>query len=147
MKTNEYVIINRQILDYIEDHRPMFEMDLPKIGDKWLVESERTYPNVNKGKPVLELINEKTREWMCLPKSIVVDDLEARKHATVMRVVDIPAWIPLEGEEKEKWGRFWKENDKDDEGIPVITQNGDDWWLFDRGFKINVTALRTLPKG
>lgn len=139
-----FVIINQQIIEYIKDYRQAFELDMPKIGDRWKVDAEKKYPNVNGGKPVLELINEDTGEWMRLPKSVVVDGKVNPKH---MRLVDIPAWIPLEGEEKKEWDKFWKENDKDDEGMPVIIKDDDDWWLFDRGFKINVTALRTLPKG
>ena len=143
MKPNEYVIINQQILDYIKDHRQAFEMDLPEIGDKWTVDAEKKYPNVNGGKPVLELIKKNTGEWMCLPKSVVIDGKMNPKH---MRIVEIPAWSRLEGEERKKWAEFWKGGE-----TPVIVQektdDGDsDWVIYHKGYKIRISAIWNLPK-
>lgn len=141
--TKDFVIINQQIIEYIEDHRQAFELDMPKIGDRWKVDAEKKYPNVNGGKPVLELINEDTGEWMRLPKSVVVDGKVNPKR---MRLVDIPAWSRLEGEEGMKWAEFWKGGE-----IPVITQektdDGDsDWIIYNKGYKIRLSAIWNLPK-
>ena len=69
-ETNMYIFITQKIVDYIEEHKVFFENTIPTIGKKWFIEREHTYPNVNGGNSVVEVINDKG-EWMRLPKNIV----------------------------------------------------------------------------
>lgn len=64
--------INEDILDYINNHKPPFEV-IPKLGSLWKVEQEDSYPNVNGGYPVIELSNSKG-EWLRLPKCTVFNE-------------------------------------------------------------------------
>jgi hypothetical protein len=66
----KYILITDEILKYIEEHKALFENPTPKIGEKWYIEHEVTYPMVNNGNPVVEVANGKG-DWMRLPKSIV----------------------------------------------------------------------------
>lgn len=64
--------INKDILNYINKHKPPFEF-IPKLETLWKIEREASYPNVNGGYPVIELSNSKG-EWLRLPKSIVFNE-------------------------------------------------------------------------
>ena len=67
--------ITQNIIDYIIDNRSRFEMDIPKLGEKWNVESITTYSGVNCGNPVVELSND-NKDWMVLPKELLYQQLE-----------------------------------------------------------------------
>lgn len=67
--------ITQNIIDYIINNRSRFEMDIPKLGEKWNVESITTYSGVNCGNPVVELSND-NKDWMVLPKELLYQQLE-----------------------------------------------------------------------
>ena len=63
------VVITRNIQTYIKNRPDRFP-SVPEIGEEWFLEREVTYPNVNQGNPVLELINGEG-SWLRLPKRLV----------------------------------------------------------------------------
>lgn len=63
--------INTKIIDYINSHKNQFEL-IPELDSVWEIKEKATYPNVNCGNPVVELINAKG-EWLRLPAEVIED--------------------------------------------------------------------------
>ena len=97
-----YIRITQKVIDYINENKGNFEIDLPVLGDLWKVDKEVTYPNVCDGKPVVEVSRED--EWMRLPKEIVKieqDNSDSLQFSSILRLIDmidIAQWNKYNGE-------------------------------------------------
>ena len=60
--------INKEALEYIEQHKEKFENSIPSLNDEWTLVRVVKYPTACGGEPVVEL--EKDKEWMRIPADI-----------------------------------------------------------------------------
>lgn len=63
------VLLKKEAITYIEQHKRLFDIDTPKLDELWYIERFATYPNVNNGKEVVEI--KRGNRWMRLPADLV----------------------------------------------------------------------------
>lgn len=58
------VKLNENVINLITNNKSRFEMTIPNLGDIYAITEINTFPNVNNGKPVIELEKVNGSEWL-----------------------------------------------------------------------------------